>query len=80
MVDLPAMSPTPDDAWTLACRAVIASLKLVPVKTRPTKSKTLTKGCLSPVLPLANKPRTLQDDLDDIRLDQLFWEDGTPLS
>jgi hypothetical protein len=66
------MNPTPDNAWTLACRAIVAVVKLVPVETRPAKSKTLEP----------TKLRTLQDDLDDkiVRLDQLFWEDGTPVS
>jgi hypothetical protein len=65
----------PDDAWTLAWRAAIAGLKLVPVKTDPAKSETPAP------LPRA-AARTLQDDLDDkiVRLDELFWEDGTPVS
>lgn len=72
--------PIPDDVCTLAWRAVAAAAKLIPTD----HQDLVTDKRLPPLVKKRRKPsahRTLQDDLDAkvVRLDGLFWEDGTPL-
>ena len=64
------------DAWTLAWRAAIAAVKLIPT----TQPVPITADLTGYVREDGATPgRTLQDDIDDkiVQRDELFWDKGT---
>jgi hypothetical protein len=61
--------------WTLACRAAMAAVKLIPT-TRPVP----ITADLTRYVPEGNPAsgRTLQDEINDgvVRRDELYWDKG----